>query len=73
MAIKKNLKLEPAPLAYPNGGGLQAMATQKNSLKEKELALAKAKNELEIARIHQKHATKPSTTKPSKGASNGNK
>ena len=36
------------------------MAASKNKIKEHEINVAKAKHDLEMAKIHQKHSQKPS-------------
>ena len=64
---KKQTRLQPAPVTYPTGGGLAQMAASKNKIKEHEINVAKAKHDLEMAKIHQKHSQKAtSATKTSK-------
>jgi len=48
-------KLKPAPLAYPQGGGLKAMATRPKSQKLEVEALQK-KHEVEMQKLKEKHA-----------------
>jgi hypothetical protein len=48
-------KLKAAPLAYPNGGGLKAMARAPKSQKLEVEALQK-KHEVELAKLTEKHA-----------------
>lgn len=73
MANKPLTKLEPAPLAFPNGGGLKAMTARKNEIKDKQIKLAHAKHELELAKIEQQHrATLRTGAKPAtRSSSNG--
>jgi hypothetical protein len=60
-------KLKPAPLAYPQGGGLASMATQPKSQKLEMEALQK-KHEVEIQKLKEKHAA---SNKPVKAKKNG--
>jgi len=60
-------KLKPAPLQYPNGGGLSAMAAAPKSQKLEVEALQK-KHEVELQKLREKHA---STNKPAKAKKNG--
>ena len=55
-------KVKPAPLAYPNGGGLKYMATAPKSQKL-EMDALKAKHAVEVQKLKEKHAssTKPKT------------
>lgn len=48
-------KIKPAPLAYPNGGGLKTMSTTPKSQKLEVEALKK-KHEVELAKLQEKHA-----------------
>ena len=48
-------KLEPAPLKYPNGGGLNTMASKPKS-QELEIDALLAKHKVEIAKLKEKHA-----------------
>ena len=60
-------KLKPAPLTYPNGGGLKNMATAPKSQKLEVDAL-KAKHEVEMQKLREKHAgaNKPKFQAPKK-------
>lgn len=60
-------KIKPAPLAYPNGGGLKNMSTTPKSQKLEVEALKK-KHEVELAKLAEKHAK---INKPSKVKKNG--
>ena len=60
-------KLKPAPLNFPNGGGLKAMATAPKSQKLEMEALQK-KHEVEIQKLKEKHAA---SNKPVKVKKNG--
>ena len=48
-------KVTPAPLAYPNGGGLKAMARGPKS-QQLEVEALKKKHEVELAKLAEKHA-----------------
>lgn len=52
----KKTRLELGPVKYPNGGGIAAMANKQNKIKEHEINVAKAKHELELAKINEKHS-----------------
>jgi len=56
-------KLEPAPLIYPNGGGLKAMAGKQPESHRLEVEALAKKHEAEMAKLKEKHAkmTKPMT------------
>lgn len=56
-------RVKPAPLAYPNGGGLKAMAASAGKEKQLELAVHEAQTELNRFRINKKFAAKPASTK----------
>jgi len=56
-------KLEPAPLAYPNGGGIAAMASKKPQSQRLELEALEAKHKVDIAKLKEKHA-KANAPKP---------
>jgi hypothetical protein len=58
--MARTTKLEPAPLAYPSGGGLAAMAEQRNKVKK----LEHQKIDLEAQIKHAKLNEKPKPTKP---------
>ena len=64
-------KLDPAPLKYPNGGGISAMATKPKS-QSLELEAMEAKHAAEIQKLKEKHAAS-NKTKPviNKGKKNG--
>lgn len=49
-------KIHPAPLAYPNGGGLQAMASKKPESQKLEFEALEAKHKVEMAKLKEKHA-----------------
>jgi hypothetical protein len=49
-------KLDPAPLAYPNGGGLKAMATKPRESQRLEVEALEAKHKVEIAKLKEKHS-----------------
>ena len=60
-------KLKPAPLAYPNGGGLAAMANKPRASQRLEVEAMEAKHAAELAKLKEKHskenAPKPMTPK----------
>jgi len=60
-------KITPAPLAYPNGGGLKTMSTTPKSQKLEVEALKK-KHEVELTKLAEKHAK---ANKPVKVKKNG--
>jgi hypothetical protein len=60
-------KLKPAPLKFPHGGGLAAMATAPKSQKLEMEALQK-KHEVEMQKLKEKHAA---VNKPAKAKTNG--
>jgi hypothetical protein len=64
MNIKHVTKLTPAPLAYPNGGGLKSMSTAPKSQKL-EMEALKKKHEVEIQKLKEKHlsSNKPKQVK----------
>ena len=61
-------KLGPAPLTYPNGGGLKAMATKPRASQKLEVEAMQAKHEAELAKLKEKHANeyKPKPLKAAK-------
>jgi hypothetical protein len=63
-------KLKPAPLKYPNGGGLAAMATKPRASQKLEVEAMEAKHAAELAKLKEKHAAanKPA---PVKAKANG--
>jgi hypothetical protein len=56
-------KIPPAPLTYPNGGGLAAMATKPRASQKLEVEALEAKHKAEIAKLKEKHVSenKPKT------------
>lgn len=63
-------KLSPAPLAYPNGGGLAQMATKPKESQKLEFEALEAKHKVEKAKLQEKHAAvnKPIKLKVKKNA-----
>jgi hypothetical protein len=60
-------KLEPAPLKYPNGGGLKAMTSRQTPKSQKlEVEALKKKHEAELARLQEKHSKVNSPKKKAK-------
>ena len=64
-------KLEPAPLKFPNGGGLKSMASKPKS-QALEMDALTAKHKVEIAKLKEKHASanKPKPMKAGKRGKN---
>lgn len=58
-------KVVPAPLAYPNGGGLKTMANKPRESQKLEVDALEAKHKAEIAKLKEKHA------KENQGKKNG--
>ena len=63
MENHKGTRLKPAPLTYPNGGGLKAMATAPKSQKLEVEALQK-KHEVEMQKLKEKHASANKPVQP---------
>jgi hypothetical protein len=66
MAINKQTKLAPAPLKYPNGGGLKAITGASAAVKKAEVNAMEAKHALERAKLKEKHS-KPAAPRPAIG------
>jgi len=49
-------KLTPAPLAYPNGGGLKIMGNKPRESQKLEVEALEAKHKAELAKLKEKHA-----------------
>ena len=63
-------KVQPAPLKYPNGGGLNIMAKKTPKSQKLEMDALKAKHEVEIAKLQEKHAAANNPKKIKSGKSN---
>jgi hypothetical protein len=61
-------KLTPAPLAYPNGGGLKTMGSKPLESHKLEVEALEAKHKAEMARLKEKHAK---VNSPAKAKKNG--
>lgn len=61
-------KVTPAPLAYPNGGGLKNMASKAPASQKLEVEALQKKHEVEMAKLKEKHAK---VNKPAKTKANG--
>lgn len=63
-------KLEPAPLKYPNGGGLKTMAQKAPASQKLEMEALQKKHEVEVQKLKEKHASanKPKAAKTAKAA-----
>ena len=61
-------KLKPAPIKYPNGGGLASMSTKPRESQKLEVDAMEAKHKAELAKLKEKHAkeNKPMTPKAEK-------
>jgi hypothetical protein len=61
-------KILPAPLAYPNGGGLKTMANKTPESQRLEMEALEAKHKVEKAKLSEKHvaANKPKPMKVKK-------
>ena len=55
-------KLTPAPLTYPNGGGLSAMAQKPRASQKLEVEAMEAKHKAELAKLKEKHAKESSSS-----------
>jgi hypothetical protein len=64
-------RLTPAPVAFPNGGGLKAMANKNSKRHQLERDALAAKHEVERAKLQEKHANeskpKPTTRRSTNG------
>ena len=49
-------KIKPAPLAYPDGGGLKTMANRTPESQKLEMEALEAKHKVEKAKLAEKHA-----------------
>lgn len=56
--MKFPTKINPAPLPFPDGGGLATVASQSNKIKEQEIRVAEEQHKLKLAQIEAKHAPK---------------
>jgi hypothetical protein len=68
MFEKSPTKVAPAPLAYPNGGGLKMTANKPRESQRLEVEALEAKHKAEIAKLKEKHA---SVNSPAKVKKNG--
>jgi hypothetical protein len=63
--VKWPTKIKPAPLAFPNGGGLKAM-NKGSKVKEQEIRVAEEQHKLKLAQIDEKYKAKSATPKKAK-------
>lgn len=49
-------KLKPAPVTFPDGGGLSAMATKPRESQQLEVDAMEAKHKAELAKLKEKHS-----------------
>lgn len=68
MFENKPTKVTPAPLAYPNGGGLKLMSKKPRESQRLELEALEAKHKAEIAKLKEKHSN---VNAPAKVKKNG--
>ena len=61
-------KLKPAPVPYPNGGGLKSMNKRQPASQKLEVEALQKKHEAELARLKEKHSkeNKPMSPKVAK-------
>jgi hypothetical protein len=52
----KNTKLKPAPVKYPNGGGMSNMSPKPLESHKLEVDAMEAKHKAELAKLKEKHA-----------------
>ena len=64
-------KLSGAPIAFPNGGGLKAMATKGNKRQQLEREALEAKHKVEIQKLAEKHANENKPKTAGSRSSNG--
>ena len=67
---KSETKLQPAPLAFPDGGGIKAMAGGVSKRQKLERQLMELQNQLNLMKLGEKHfkEIKPDATKTRKPA-----
>jgi hypothetical protein len=58
----KATKLKAAPLTYPNGGGLAAMANKPRASQKLEVEALQKKHEVELAKLQEKHTKENSSS-----------
>lgn len=68
---KRETKLKPAEIKYPNGGGLKAMANKRTTTQSLEMDLLQKKHELEMAKLKEKHAAANKPKPINAGKKNG--
>lgn len=61
---KKAAKLEPAPLAFPNGGGLKAMAKGSSKRQQMERELLELQHKVNLAKLGERHIKENTPDKP---------
>jgi hypothetical protein len=71
MASKSLTKLKPAPVAYPNGGGLKNMANGNGKRQKLEREALAKQHEVELAKLAEKHANENKPKATVKKKSNG--
>ena len=64
-------KLTPAPLTYPNGGGLSLMATKPRESQKLEVEAMEAKHKAELAKLKEKHSNENKPKPMAAGKKNG--
>ena len=69
-AKRRETKVKPAPIAYPNGGGLKSMGKKAPASQKLEMEALLKKHEVEIAKLKEKHASTNKPTPMNTGKSN---
>jgi hypothetical protein len=64
-------KLKPAPLKYPDGGGLSTMTTKPRESQQLEVDAMEAKHKAELAKLKEKHAKENQPKPMTAGKKNG--
>ena len=62
--VAKRTKLEPAPLAYPNGGGLKAMGKGITERQRLERQLMELQHQLNLKKLGERHTKENTPDKP---------
>ena len=68
---KPTTKIQPAPVAFPNGGGLKAMARGIGKRQQLERQLVELQNQLNLMKLGERHVkeNKPDAPKTKKAIS----
>ena len=71
MSSRISTKLEPAPVKYPNGGGLKAMANGNGKRQQLEREALVKQHELALIKLAEKHASENKPKPTAKKKTNG--